>query len=228
MAEQEPAIISRCYAVLWVCRSWAANFQWLRRSLAALLRLGRARAVTVSGNFLLHQQGGECLYAKYAKYGLMHILHTLVHTFAFLHIFAYWVHIFTYICILICIFLHIFAYLLQINAYLLVLHTTSAFFFAYFCIFVHIESMFYIYLQFFWHFNAYFIHISAYFLSYFCIKNAKLHIVHMSAYNFIFSAYDCIFLHVSSEPFLLARFLAISVPFQQALQQQVRVNSHCP
>ena len=39
----------------------------------------------------------------------------------------------------------------------------------------------------------------------------------MSAYNCIFLACDCIFLHISSDPFLLALYLAIPVSFQQAL-----------
>ena len=38
-------------------------------------------------------------------------------------------------------------------------------------------------------------------------------------------AYFCIFL---LDPFLLPQFLAILVPFQPALQQQVRVNSSLP
>ena len=41
-------------------------------------------------------------------------------------------------------------------------------------------------------------------------------------------ACDWIFLHISWDPFLLALFLAIQVPFQEALQQQIRVNSALP
>ena len=68
----------------------------------------------------------------------------------------------------------------------------------------------------------------------FCIQNCTFHsiffaysnnIVYIFAYftcNCILFAYLCIFLR---DPFQLALLLAVSVPFQQALQQQVRVHS---
>ena len=102
---------------------------------------------------------------------------------------------------------------------------------------------FYIYLHFFFafflhifayllHINAYLLHISAYFvLNISTYENGNLHIqficLQQSAYNCIFLSCDCIFLHTAffCIRHLLARFLAIPVPFQQALQQKFRVNS---
>ena len=71
---------------------------------------------------------------------------------------------------------------------------------------------------------AYFVYIACIFDEYsFCI---------FSSYKCIFCAYymhflhiSCMFMNISADPFQLARLLAVPVPFQLALQQQVHVHS---
>ena len=70
-----------------------------------------------------------------------------------------------------------------------------------------------------WHIYAYNLHL----FTYICIFS-----VHILTCNCIFLHISALLLHIPSDPFLLARFLAILVPIQQELQQQVRVNSSLP
>ena len=80
----------------------------------------------------------------------------------------------------------------------------------------------YIYLHIFF---AYKFIINTYFWMFSCIF---LH-TNISAFTFVFLARDnIVVIHISSDPFLLALFLVIAVSFQQALQQQIRVNSSLP
>ena len=86
------------------------------------------------------------------------------------------------------------------------------------CIFVHISGIFrayfFPYLTNTVYIFAYLLHIYCIFLTYNCIFLANNCI--FLALFCIFLAYLCIFLQ---DPFQLARFRAVPVPFQQALQQ---------
>ena len=81
-----------------------------------------------------------------------------------------------------------------------------------------------------WQITAYNMHVQAYLSHISCISFAYLtnivyifaYFMHFFTYNWIFFAYLCIFL---PDPFQLAGLRAAPVPFQQALQQQVRVHS---
>ena len=122
---------------------------------------------------------GVHIYVKYAKYGLVHILHISLHIFAyfyciFLHILYREVHISTYLRIFYCIFLHIKCRFIHIFAYV----------FAYFDIYAHIFAYLF----------CIFLHMFAYCLSgspYFYIF---VHICH--AYFGIYLYMKCIFKHV--------------------------------